>query len=83
MQGRVSALMRLVSSSLTPLAPAVAGWGLELVGTLGTMLVFTAVLVAGALVGLLGPDLRRVPTAPQWEGYARAEGLAVEEPREE
>lgn len=83
MQGRVSALMRLVSSSLTPLAPAVAGWGLELVGTLGTMLVFTAVLVAGALVGLLGPDLRRVPTAPQWEGYARAEGLAVDEPREE
>lgn len=79
MQGRVSSLMRLVSSALMPLAPAVAGWGLEIAGTLPTMLVFAAVLALGALVGLLGPDLRRVPTAPQWERYARQEGLAAEE----
>jgi MFS family permease len=79
MQGRVSALMRLVSSSLMPLAPAVAGWGLALAGILPTMLVFAAILALGALVGLLGPHLRRVPTAPQWERYAREAGLAVEE----
>lgn len=79
MQGRVASLMRLVSSALMPLAPAVAGWGLDLVGTLPTMLVFAAVLALGSLVGLLGPDLRRIPTAPQWERYAREEGLAVEE----
>lgn len=79
MQGRVSALMRLVSSSLMPLAPAIAGWGLELVGSVATMLVFAAVLAAGALVGLLGPHLRQVPTAPKWERYAREEGLSVEE----
>ncbi|GAA1488478.1 MFS transporter [Brachybacterium sacelli] len=79
MQGRVSSLMRLVSSALMPLAPAVAGWGLEIAGTLPTMLLFAAVLALGALVGLLGPDLRRVPTAPQWELHAREEGLAVEE----
>lgn len=79
MQGRVSSLMRLVSSALMPLAPAVAGWGLDLVGVFPTMLVFAAVLVLGALVGVLGPDLRRIPTAPQWEHYARQEGLAVEE----
>lgn len=79
MQGRVSSLMRLVSSALMPLAPAAAGWGLQLVGALPTLLGFTAVLIAGAAVGLLGPDLRRVPTAPQWERYAREEGLAAEE----
>ncbi|AXK44672.1 MFS transporter [Brachybacterium saurashtrense] len=79
MQGRVSSLMRLVSSALMPLAPAAAGWGLQLVGALATLLGFTAVLIAGAAVGLLGPDLRRVPTAPQWERYAREEGLAAEE----
>lgn len=79
MQGRVSSLMRLVSSALMPLAPAVAGWGLDLVGVLPTMLVFAGVLALGALVGLLGPDLRRIPSAPRWERYALEEGLAVEE----
>ncbi|APX34505.1 hypothetical protein BH708_19305 [Brachybacterium sp. P6-10-X1] len=79
MQGRVSSLMRLVSSALMPLAPAVAGWGLDTVGTLPTMLVFAVVLALGGLVGLLGPDLRRIPTAPRWETYARQEGLAVGE----
>lgn len=82
MQGRVSSLMRLVSSALMPLAPAVAGWGLELAGTGPTMLVFAGVLVLGVLAALVGRGLRRIPTAPQWEAYAREEGLAVEEDEE-
>lgn len=82
MQGRVSSLMRVVSSALMPLAPAVAGWGLDLMGLLPTMLVFAGVLALGAVVGLLGPGLRRIPTAPRWEAYARQEGLAVEEDEE-
>ncbi|ASK66668.1 hypothetical protein CFK39_13565 [Brachybacterium avium] len=82
MQGRVSSLMRVVSSALMPLAPAAAGWGLELVGVMPTMLVFASVLALGALVGMLGPDLRRIPTAPRWEAHARQEGLAVEEDEE-
>ncbi|WP_394214459.1 MFS transporter [Brachybacterium vulturis] len=82
MQGRVSSLMRVVSSALMPLAPAVAGWGLDLLGIMPTMLFFAAVLALGALVGMLGPDLRRIPTAPRWEVYARQEGLAVEEDEE-
>ena len=60
MQGRVSSLMRVVSSSLMPLAPAMAGWGLDLVGLMPTMLVFAGVLALGALAGLLGRDLRGV-----------------------
>lgn len=82
MQGRVSSLMRLVSSALMPLAPAVAGWGLDLVGVLPTMLVFAGVLALGAMAGLRGPGLRRIPTAPRWERYALEEGLAVEEDEE-
>lgn len=78
MQGRVSSLMRVVSSALMPLAPAVAGWGLDLAGVMPTMLVFAGVLVLGAVVGLLGPNLRRIPTAPRWERYARDEELSVE-----
>src|SRR5699024_2069572 len=64
MQGRVGSLMRLVSIALMPLAPAVAGWGLDLVGLMPTMLVFAGVLVLGAVAGLLGRGLRRIPTAP-------------------
>lgn len=79
MQGRVSSLMRVVSSALMPLAPAMAGWGLDLAGLMPTMLVFAGVLALGALAGLLGPGLRRIPTAPRWEEHARQEGLAVEE----
>lgn len=79
MQGRIGSLMRLLTLGLMPLAPAAAGWGLDLVGPLPTMLGFAAVLVLGALAGLLGRDLRRVPTAPHWVRFAREEGLAAEE----
>lgn len=82
MQGRVSSLMRVVSSALMPLAPAMAGWGLDLLGVMPTMLVFAGVLALGAVAGLLGQGLRRIPTAPQWEEHARQERLAVEEDEE-
>lgn len=79
MQGRINSLMGLVAMGLMSLAPAVAGWGLELVGPPATMLVFAAFTALGALVALLGPDLRRVPVAARWESFAREKGLAAEE----
>src|SRR5699024_10805990 len=82
MQGRVGSLMRLVSIALMPLAPAVAGWGLDLVGLMPTMLVFAGVLVLGAVAGLLGRGRRRIPPAPRRGAGARQDGLAVEEPEE-
>lgn len=78
MQGRIGALMGTIAMGFMPLAPAAAGWGLDLVGPLPTMLLFSGILVAGALVVLLGRDLRRVPAAARWESYARAEGLSSE-----
>jgi hypothetical protein len=80
MQGRISALMRLVSLGVMTLAPALAGWGLELAGSGPTLLLFAGVLAVGTLVGVLGRDLRRLPVASQWERHARAEGLSVPEP---
>ena len=79
MQGRISALMRLVSLGVMTLAPALAGWGLELVGPTGALLLFAAVLALGTLVGVLSPDLRRLPVASRWEDHALAEGLSVPE----
>ncbi|MDN5822514.1 MAG: hypothetical protein L0H39_13640, partial [Brachybacterium sp.] len=79
MQGRINALMGLISLGLMPLAPVLAGWGLELVGPLPTMLLFAGITALGALAAVRGPDLRRVPVAAQWESYAREQGIATEE----
>ena len=81
MQGRLGALLGLVSMGLMPLGPVLAGWGLELVGPLPTMLLFAAITLMGALIALLGPDLRRIPVAARWESYAREQGLAAEDDR--
>ena len=83
MQGRVGSLMGLVSMGLMPLGPVLAGWGLELAGPLPTMLTFATITALGALAAVLGPDLRRVPVAAQWESFAREQGLAAEEPAPE
>jgi MFS family permease len=80
MQGRIDSFMGLVAMGLMPLGPAIAGWGLEIVGPLPTMLVFVGITALSALIALLGRDLRRVPVAAGWESFARTEGLAAEEP---
>lgn len=77
MQGRISALMRLVSLGVMTLAPALAGWGLELAGSTRTLLVFAGVLGIGVVVGVLSKDLRRLPVSSRWERHAREEVLSV------
>lgn len=79
MQGRLGALMGLVTMGLMPLGPMLAGWGLELVGPRPTMWLFATVTALGALCALLSRDLRRVPVAAGWERYADEQGLAAEE----
>ncbi|MGP9845212.1 MFS transporter [Brachybacterium sp. 107] len=79
MQGRIGALMGMVAMGLMPLAPALAGWGLELAGPRPTMLLFAVIIGLGALVVFVGKDLRRVPVASRWESYAREQGLAAED----
>ena len=78
MMGRVGAFMGLGAMGMMPLAPAIAGWGLDLVGALPTMLVFAVITAAGALVVLLGRDLRQVPTSPRWQDFARERGLLAD-----
>lgn len=79
MQGRLGALMGLVTMGLMPLGPMLAGWGLELAGPRPTMWFFAAVTAVGALCALLSRDLRRVPVAAGWERYADEQGLGAEE----
>ena len=78
MQGRIGALSGLVSMGLMPLGPALAGWGLESAGAVPTMLLFSGITVLGAVVAVIGPELRHVPVAARWESYARDQGLAAD-----
>lgn len=78
MQGRINALTGLASMGLMPLAPMLAGWGLELLGSAPTMWIFAGVTALGALIAVISRDLRRVPTAAHWERFAREEGLVEE-----
>jgi MFS family permease len=79
MQGRIGSLMGLVTMGLMPLAPMLAGWGLELAGPRPTMWLFAGITALGALCALLSRGLRHVPVASRWERYAREQGLAAEE----
>jgi MFS family permease len=83
MQGRIGSLMGLVSMGLMPLAPALAGWGLERVGPVPTMLLFAVICAAAALIALLGRSVRRIPVAARWQGHAAAEGLVPPDPAED
>jgi len=77
MQGRIGALNGLLAMALMPLAPAVAGWGLQYLGRVGTMAIFAAVCAAAALIAVVGPHLRAVPVSGRWADYAESRGLAA------
>ncbi|WP_422117120.1 MFS transporter [Brachybacterium sp. UNK5269] len=74
MQGRAQTMTGLISLGLMPLAPAIAGFGLETLGRSTTLGIFAALCAAGALVGLLSRSLRQVPSSGRWEEHARAAG---------
>ncbi len=74
MQGRAQAMTGLISLGLMPLAPAIAGFGLEALGRSTTLGIFAALCAAGALVALLSRSLRQVPASGQWAEHARAAG---------
>ena len=75
LMGRVSAFMGLLTMGLTPLAPAIAGWGLSALGDVGTMLIFAGVCVAAAGVAFAVAGIRTIPRSEEWESHARARGL--------
>lgn len=77
MQGRVGALMGIGSMALMPLAPGIAGFGLDRLGAGWTFGIFAGVCALGALITLAGRDLRGIPVASAWAGYAEAEGLSA------
>ena len=75
LQGRMGALSSTVAMVLMPVAPVVAGVGLDHLGKVPTMGIFAAVCIVAALVAATGRDLRSIPVASRWEAFARRNGL--------
>lgn len=76
MQGRIGALMGIGAMALAPLAPGIAGLGLEHLGAGPTFAIFAGICAAGALAAAGGRQLRRIPVASAWEDYVHREGMA-------
>lgn len=83
MQGRAGAFSGLLSMGLLPLAPALAGFGLEAWGAGMTLGIFAGVCAAGALVVALGGQARRIPASGEWESYAVRTGMVPSEQPEQ
>lgn len=75
MLGRAGAMTGLLAMGMMPLAPAVAGWGLEEWGPVATLLVFAGVCAAGALAFLVGGPAHRIPASGRWEEFSLANGM--------
>ncbi|PZP15416.1 MAG: hypothetical protein DI611_09345 [Brachybacterium faecium] len=75
MLGRAGAMTGLLAMGMMPLAPALAGWGLEHWGAVVTLVIFAGVCAAGALVFLGGGPARRIPVSGRWESFAQERGM--------
>lgn len=72
MLGRVGALSSLASLGLLPLAPAAAGWGLDLIGVQGTRLLFAGIMVVSLVIALIARQIRQIPVAAAWREHAKS-----------
>lgn len=68
--GRVNSAMRVMSMGAMPLAPLIAGFGLDAVGRSGTLMISGLICVAAAVLAVATPSLRSLPREADWEIYA-------------
>lgn len=73
MQGRVNAAMSFLGMGLTPLAPAITGWGLKHLGPFATIAIFAGINGLSAIIALISRELRNLPAADKWDEYLSAE----------
>lgn len=65
--GRVESVISFLAIALMPFAPALAGWGIELVGVRTTIALFAVVAALGLLVVLVSRPLRSLPRSADWD----------------
>lgn len=70
MLGRLQSVLAFLTMAMTPLGPAIGGWGLALLGEHRTLAIFAGVAAAATALALLSPRLRRLPAADDWESVS-------------
>lgn len=68
--GRVNSAARVMSMGALPLAPLIAGFGLDWIGRTGTIAIAGLICAAAAVLAAASPSLRALPRESQWQEYA-------------
>lgn len=64
--GRLNAFIMFLATCMTPLAPALAGWGIDLIGYPATQAGFAGLAVVAGALALATRTLRSLPRPKQW-----------------
>ena len=71
LQGRVDSAVGFIATLTAPLAPLIAGVGLQTAGYRGALIVCIIVLIVATLPSLLSSGVRRLPRPDAWEDLQR------------
>lgn len=67
--GAISAVMAIINMSTAPLAPLLAGVGLDTIGYRPTMLSFIVLLAIAVVIMAVNKEIRGIPKPGKWESY--------------
>lgn len=79
--GMISATSGLLNAILTPFAPFIAGFGLDVAGYFPTVSSFIVLVFIGALALAFTGEFRRIPRPDQWQFENETSSLHKEEKR--
>lgn len=68
--GRVNSALSIMAMGAMPLAPVIAGFGLEWVGRTGTLVLSGAICVVAVVLAVVTPALRALPKESRWLEHA-------------
>ncbi|MDN5559892.1 MAG: MFS transporter, partial [Ruaniaceae bacterium] len=68
--GRVNSALGVTVMAAMPLAPIIAGFGLEWVGRTGTLLVAGTICLVAAGLAIATPSIRALPNESEWAAHA-------------
>ncbi len=67
--GAIGAVMAIINMSTAPLAPLLAGVGLDTIGYRPTMLSFIVLLAIAVVIMAVNKEIRGIPKPGKWESY--------------
>ena len=74
LMGRVGSVSQFFASGAAAFAPALAGWGIGMIGWELTQISFAIPTALAAVLMLASRQVRQVPASPHWESYLEESG---------